>query len=284
MTNFNRNITVIMILSATGLLQYHSIIFWYEHTGQIGVLWSLSLEGFMLFLWYEKRLPLLKWVAIGLLIFGPWYEISKPVVSRMMTANINAQQIEHIKSNILSLEKSLITFQENSKLRTGWAPLIKSTSEELKNSRAELSRLIEESKSSTKNKVKFISILILISQALIALIAISTQIYCIVKLREITKDKTGAGCNTETKAINITRPQKKQKAITDTDYDEKIRYIISIVNSLNIPGYEIAKKLGIRECDVTYIKNHDERLARGLETLSKRKTDNIFNELTNISK
>lgn len=140
---FNNPLPIILIVGGIALLQIHAIEFWIEHTGKTGVLWSLIIEMSALWLWSKRGWPtLLAIVASTLALAGPLYQVATPVINELQSntqSTVNNQQSKALLTEeIASLEASLVTYNNNSEKRLGWAELIAETQNRLFQARAEL--------------------------------------------------------------------------------------------------------------------------------------------------
>lgn len=119
-------LTLTVIVGAVALLQTHSIQFWMESVGTMGIAWSILLEVVALWLWWQRRWLLqgLGVVASLMLLAGPLYQVGSPLVSSV-SAMETAKQFQQLKGETLQrkaaiLESSLETALSNSEERGGW--------------------------------------------------------------------------------------------------------------------------------------------------------------------
>lgn len=67
----DKKMSIVVIILSTILMQIHSIEYWTGVTESYGIAWSIALEAAMLWLWYQKRLFLVRVLAATILIAGP---------------------------------------------------------------------------------------------------------------------------------------------------------------------------------------------------------------------
>lgn len=137
--------SVVMLILTTSIIQWHSIQFWIEVAESIGFLWSIAIEAAALWLWWQKK-TVLAFIASFLLMTGPLYSLSIPVYeskkSEAILALSHQQQINLSRESIGSLKQSLVSYQENSLSRAGWATRIDETRKELHEETENLKGLI----------------------------------------------------------------------------------------------------------------------------------------------
>lgn len=135
---------LLILIGGIGLLQYHAIVFWTDVVDPFtGWAWSLLLEGAALWCWSHPRWSIrsLGAVATVLVLAGPLYQVSAPLVSERVSADQSSEQRTVIAAEIAGLEHALATYLGNSEKRVGWSGRIDSTQQQLTAARAELRRL-----------------------------------------------------------------------------------------------------------------------------------------------
>ena len=109
-----------------------------------GWAWSLLLEAAALWCWSHPRFAV-RWgmgaVATVLVLAGPLYQVSAPLVAEHMQVDTTAQERTVLQTEIAGLESALATYLANSERRVGWAGRIDDTQAKLDAARAELRRL-----------------------------------------------------------------------------------------------------------------------------------------------
>lgn len=142
-----RVLPAILICGGIVLMQAHAIDFWVEHTGKLGVLWSIMLECAALWLWSQRGI--VKNMAAAtttlLVLAGPMYTVSAPALEQYQTSTtapaINIARKAQLIEQRDQLSQALATFAENSKTRVGWAGRIDATSAQLERVNQQLADL-----------------------------------------------------------------------------------------------------------------------------------------------
>lgn len=117
-----------LLIGAVGLLQWHGGWFWYHQTGITGVVFSVLIEIAALLLWYQPEsnntLPAL--ICSALVVAGPFYKISEPLLQGTATATTTLSstndRITALKESITDDKATLKDYRDNSKDRGGWLP------------------------------------------------------------------------------------------------------------------------------------------------------------------
>lgn len=144
LSNPRKAFAAVMLIGGIGLLQYHAILFWTNVVDPLtGWAWSLLLEGAALWCWSHPRLSVrsLGAVATLLVLAGPLYQVSAPLVEEHMSVNKTAQQRKDLQAEITGLEASLNTYLANSEKRVGWAGRIDEAQAQLTAARSDLRNL-----------------------------------------------------------------------------------------------------------------------------------------------
>ncbi len=115
-------IAILVVLSATIIIQWHSIKFWTEQTGDIGIVWSLCFEAAVMWLWWQSKLRLRAVGLIGtvVLLSGPLYIISSPVFAGLNEGGSVVVKRAELKERIVFLEGKYSELSALADKRTGW--------------------------------------------------------------------------------------------------------------------------------------------------------------------
>jgi hypothetical protein len=185
MTLSNKLSTMMLILS-TSIIQWHSIQFWIEVAESIGFLWSIAIEAAAVWLWWHKK-TVLAFLASFLLMTGPLYSLSIPVYEskqyEVALVSSHQQQIDLARESIKSLKQSLISYQENSLSRVGWAARIDETRNELQAETANMKSLINAAPKLQQSPIPWLVIAI---EVLGLTVLLLTQVLTIQALRGIS--------------------------------------------------------------------------------------------------
>lgn len=136
-----------LLLGALVLMQHHAMAFWSQYAGDMGVLWSLLLEGAALWLWAQRSLAknALALVASVLVLAGPLYQVSAPALAQYQQSQAapeaHAKQEQSLLAQREALSASLATYNANSSTRAGWAGRIDSAQAQLAEVNAKLGML-----------------------------------------------------------------------------------------------------------------------------------------------
>lgn len=136
--------TVLLLAGCIGLLQYHAIQFWAANVdAATGWVWSLLLEGAALWLWFSptRARRALGAVATLLLLAGPLYQVSAPLIHEWQASDASAARRADLNAEITHLEAALNGYVANSAQRVGWAQRIDATQARLDAARAERAAL-----------------------------------------------------------------------------------------------------------------------------------------------
>lgn len=139
--------TAVLLGGCIALLQYHAIQFWLAHTGPLGAVWSLLLEGAALWLWSDARAArrALGALVTLLLLAGPLYQVSAPLIEDAQrtgnTAQASVERLAAIEGEIHTLDQALATYLANSQTRQGWVARIDHTQARIEQLRSEQAAL-----------------------------------------------------------------------------------------------------------------------------------------------
>ncbi len=136
----------LVLIGGIGLLQYHGVMFWSEYVGSSGIFWSVLLELLALWLWSLPRVSLQTIVVTAVLLSGPFYYITKPLIEgdelAAQEAESRPERIALLQKDIARLEASLQTYDGNSEKRGGWAEYIENTHKRLDDRNRRLDELL----------------------------------------------------------------------------------------------------------------------------------------------
>ncbi len=141
----NHPFTILVLAGAVLLLQGHAMAFWAHWLGWPGLGWSLLLEAVALWLWWQPRRRALGFVASVLLIIGPLYHVSAPVLAGGRTSEANAEVLATLRAEVTQREQALAIFLQNSTARPGWLAAIQEAQDGLDAARAALRHAATES-------------------------------------------------------------------------------------------------------------------------------------------
>ena len=262
----NRILSILMVVCSTVLMQWHSIGFWTETAGISGWAWSIGLEAAMFWFWYERRLWLFKYLAAIILIAGPWYQITMPIVKNLNNVTVMQSEIKTVTETVTQLSDSLHRYELNSAGRTGWASRIDKTQNKLEAARARLSVLRSAGK---KEVIPWRGYLVAGLQALALLIVLTAQLAAVSRLRS-------GNDSTVIKTVTVKR-NKKSGAVTETllseNYETTIIKVASeISRRLSDFGSQakLCRSLSLRPADVSMILNYKEKKTAGDPVIGSR--------------
>jgi hypothetical protein len=117
---------IIMCLTSLALMQWHSIEYWLNKTGPIGIGWSLGIECAAIYFWlYRKTFAAV--IASGLLISGPLLAMAQPTMDEIQKQTNIAAERELLTQSLELRTGSLKDWRANSIERTGWGGRIDRT-------------------------------------------------------------------------------------------------------------------------------------------------------------
>lgn len=267
------------------LLQIHGIEFWMGQAGNTGIVWSLVLEVAAIYLWQHRRiLPAV--VASALLISGPLYQVSLPLMERAQEAEIATSSRLATEREIAQLERSLAAYEKNSGKRLGWAERIDSAQERLDAARERLRRITLLQGEHRQNWQKIAIILLEASALLIVLYA---QIFALSQLRagskilakhrEEEQDENSSATPTVEGFSNDSKPEIH----IENDVGDRVLTALSLVEE-RLPNFGgkrqlLAQHIGVRLADLSLLAHHETRRREGRETISRPALDRIINTL-----
>ena len=148
-----RVFTVALLLMAVAILQWHAIAFWTVHTGPLGWMWAVGIEGAAVWLWWrpERVVRVIGLVASVLSLAGPLHQVGYPVleaVERAEAAEVaRVSRIEVLRGTLQAEKESLRHYQHLSGKRLGWASRIDRAQERIDEANDELTHLMSERRS-----------------------------------------------------------------------------------------------------------------------------------------
>lgn len=256
-----------MLILSTSIIQWHSIQFWIEVAEGIGFLWSIAIEASAIWLWWHRK-AVLAFLASLLLMAGPLYSLSIPVYeskkSEAIIALSHQQQINLSRESIESLKQSLVSYQENSLSRVGWATRIDATRKELQIEVDGLKQLINKTGHLKQSPMPWLVIVIELFGLAVLLI---TQILTIHALRGIS----GKLKQPET-AMDSTQDYSKLALVLSSRLSDTL-------DAESLSQAEWARRNEISTKSVSILINHQKRAEAGKECISKNELIGIRNAL-----
>jgi hypothetical protein len=271
--------SLLIIAVSAVLMQVHSIAFWMDHAGITGVGFSLALEIVALWLWWQ-RCNWLAVIASALLVGGPLFQLSAPVIDSLYRNHANEQLIMIHQTEIKQLSASLARYDENSSERIGWAARIDKTQAEITDARKTIKTLLALTAKKPASQLYFVVLM----QALALFIIMRSQIIAVKKLPLVTvieQNRTRA----------VTAPMKLQTAPVTTvkkpdAFDvrvealaEKMRLQLSRTAAKQ---KDLATVLNVRPADISMALKHAENKAAGRTVISERALLKIENALQGL--
>ena len=145
-----RVFTVMLLLMAVAILQWHAIAFWQTHTGSLGLMWSVGIEGAAVWLWWQPQrlVRAIGLIASVLSLAGPLHHVGTPVIVVMEQAQLTSaariDRINVLRGTLAAEMASLRKYQDLADKRLGWSGRIDRTQERIDNVNDELTRLVAE--------------------------------------------------------------------------------------------------------------------------------------------
>jgi hypothetical protein len=266
MTLSNKLSTMMLILS-TSIIQWHSIQFWIEVAESIGFLWSIAIEAAAVWLWWHKK-TVLAFLASFLLMTGPLYSLSIPIYEsdqyKVALASSHQQKIDLAHESIKSLKQSLVSYQQNSLSRVGWAARIDETRNELQAETANMKSLIN---AAPKLKQSPMPWLVIAIEVLGLTVLLLTQVLTIQALR----------------GISVKSKQPETAEDLKHDYSELALALSSrLSDTLSAEGLsqaEWARRNDVSAKSISMLINHQKRSKTGKECISKNELSGIQSAL-----
>jgi hypothetical protein len=256
-----------MLILSTSIIQWHSIQFWIEVAESIGFLWSIAIEAAAVWLWWHKK-TVLAFLASFLLMAGPLYSLSIPVYEskqyEVALASSHQQQIDLARESIKSLKQSLVSYQQNSLSRVGWAARIDETRNELQAETANMKSLINAGPKLQQSPVPWLVIAI---EVLGLTVLLLTQVLTIQALR----------------GISVKSKQPETVENVNLGYSELATYLsnrLSVtLKEKGLSQAEWARQNRISTKSVSMLINHQKRAEAGKECISRNELKGIQSAL-----
>ena len=257
----SRVFSILMILTSLCLMQIHGIPFWQHWAGLwSGIAFSLALEAAVLWNWYHRTLSVFKWIAVAVLIAGPWYQLSGSAVEKVYTAWTLQNKIERLDAEIKDIRATKTTAEANSRERTGWRGDIRQATEDLKTARAIRAGIQTEADALGAVWRPF---MVAVMLAAIILIVMATQLAAMTMLRSrnVTPYRN---CKTVT--------LRNSRTVTVPDgFDERVETVASEIRR-RVPEFgsqaKLCAALGIsRPANVTSVLKYKARKKAGESVL-----------------
>ena len=147
-----------VLLLCISLLQWHSMQFWVAAIGVTGFAWSIALELISLWLWFapcRKFFRPLAWATTFLLLTGPLYQVSNPLIQNALLKESLSVAISQertiLKKSIAEKQEELATFLTIAKSRVGWQIKIDQTQATLEKNRSRLLEIISNNSGTNGN-------------------------------------------------------------------------------------------------------------------------------------
>lgn len=254
-----------IVAGSAMLMQLHSMAFWLGQVGAAGVAWSLMLEAAALWLWWQRRWALAV-LASGLLIAGPFYQLSAPALDALRATEAAGRMATIEQAEIAQLEASLGRFEANSAARLGWAERIDRTQAELREARARLRAQVE----AQAQGADWRALAVVGMQGLALLVVMVTQVLAVTCLRPVAVPLPAAP------APEPAAPELPEEVPfferAHEDPDALAVHVADLVEADRKARREsqaaLARRLGVRPADVSMLLNHEERRNAGRETVS----------------
>lgn len=257
-----RTISILMIIVSAVLMQWHSIPFWQEYTENYwsGIAFSIALEAAMLWNWYHRRLPAVRWLAAIILIAGPWYQLTTPTIITINKYRTVQERVEMLRAEVEDNRETVETVESNSKdpNRYGWGKYIPPAKSDLKNSRVRLSNAQADA---AITGAIWRPVMVAIMMASVLLIVISTQLAAITSLRS---------CNVT--AVSKSRNPKRASKTEILKKEQLVEQVATVLRSrlrtFDGSQKEFATNHGFRPADISMVLNHAECIRVDGETIT----------------
>jgi hypothetical protein len=296
---------IIITISAI-LLQNHSIRFWVDIVGDIGILWSVGFEVFMIWLWWNKY-RVLAFVSCLFLLSGALMHVSETTIESVIVSETAKSSTETLTRQQASLEQQLQTYVDNSNKRVGWLNQIQQTEQAL----ADVRRQISENAAHVSVSGNSRNYLALITQAVVLAMMMATQAIAVSKMRNVSETRNtirNKGIEkTETpeparvpikfrenpkvsetpvirvapgQPVDISKYQGKSFTVIASEAQDWIpKALQAALQDLDINQAEWCRQKGIKPADLSLAKNHAERKARNQKTAPKAALEQIIQHL-----
>jgi len=133
-------LAIIVAVSATFLIQWHSMGFWTSQTGSVGIVWSIAFEIAVLWLWWQDKIWLRLTGLAGtvVLLSASLYMVSQPVVDSYFAAHTGAKQEAMLNARLADLKADKDKLYSLADKRSGWKNDINVTDKKIEGIYAEL--------------------------------------------------------------------------------------------------------------------------------------------------
>jgi len=260
----SKTVSIIIIIVSTLLMQFHSIGFWVEHAGYTGIGFSIALEVVALWLWWQ-RCRWLALVASLLLIGGPLFHISSPVISNINTANSNAFLMHSYQQEVKQLNDSLARYDKNSGQRLGWSARIDNIQTQLTAARNKLRELsvIEASETSLR------LYLVVLMQALTLMVILRAQVMAVTSLPLVVSEPRKSSKPEKGKKTAINKPVESIKYDQPelNDFDKRVIAVGHAMHDKFLGkkawASSFAEDCNVRAADISLARNHLKKLQNG---------------------
>lgn len=261
------------------MMQYHSIHFWIEQVGYSGVGWSLMLEFVVIWYWFNEK-AFLAIIASLLLLIGPIYKITEPAVSSIKQ-NEQIRILNQLDSKeVIRLESSLKTYEQNSQSRIGWSGRIDriQTQIDINNDR------IRERISNNSTLDFSISLAIALAQILALMVIMTAQALAISKSRKKSKKNVSEIEITEILHRNSTEESSKSKACSPETTETLMINNISeslafILKKEGVTQVQWCERNNISPKNLSLAKNHQQRTSEKKEVAPAAELERICRKL-----
>lgn len=279
----------LIALSVSAMLLWHNMAFWTDMVGNTGIAWALVMEAVALFLWYRGN-RLMALLASLIVITGPLYLLSQPVLSERIEKGVDAALIVESRAEIASLEASLAQYQSNSSRRPGWADRIDGTRQRLDAARAELRGLLQQGRG---KRQAFQQVIVVGLQVAAVILMMVAQILAVADVRKRFGSDTRSAEKAASTDPGLTKApgpipatlSPKPLNSTPAPFDRLSALSKKVSEALEQPGFDgkkglLAQACGVRPADISLLLQHDRRQREGKETASLKAIEKVERYVT----
>jgi hypothetical protein len=269
-----------LLAGGIALIQWHAIAFWSNAIDQAtGWAWSVLLELIALWLWYRPRTRLLAFITTALVLSGPLYQVTRPLVQEFTyTAAESASEPARaslLREAIAAEEKALHTFLANSAERSGWLPAIEQARASLNGKRAELQSLL----TPARHAIPWQQVAVMVMQA-IALVLI--QISNVLAIRTIADhERETASPQTrkqKPRQRETPRPPRTPKSSHEPDVEQVQAALQKHLSAEGVSARAFAARHGFRPRDLSLVLHDQENRKAG----KRRAPTKVFERLSEL--
>ncbi len=256
-------------------------------TGEVGILWSITIEAAGLWLWWQ-RYTLLACATSCILITGPILGLALPlqqsITQNQAIIQQHSKQLSVAEQTIIQLKASLNSYQLTSQTRMGWASRIDNTQHELNIANQRFNQLLSTALTQP-NISKAIAIISIESLALLVLLL--TQILIVRKLRNVSIPMPRNGTIPETNPNAPTELLKNTVHSLSVDRNEQndddtmalqvAEHLSNTLHKEEISQAEWGRRNDVSAKNISLLLNFRKRKKLGLEGISKREVKRIHN-------